>query len=1148
MCHDVRKSQILSLTITLGTSIFRRSRINYPSHRHRVIYVTIIRIEPLIATEIDKELKMTISKHLKKAKLASKVLLATVCLVSVSLYAQKSTSKILKACEKKRGLCVVVGVESDTAARLAADLARGGDLLVHGLALSDKSLVNTRKIVSENKVDGLVSIEKLSLDPFPYRDNLVNIIIVPDLATAKKAGFTKKEALRVLAPFGELYVVDGNGLSITKQKIRPGMDEWTHNMHGPDGNRASKDTVVSFPVGFRWHAGLPFNINNRKRQGNRYSSTRGMAITNGRCFTFSDSVIDNLKPAYFLGQKLDQYVTARDAFSGLLLWRKKIGKVYYGGLWQMNMAPFVAVGDYVYTVSEDGQLLVIDAANGETAKTIKTDFPPGRLLVDDGVLVAANWKGGTNVGESLMNCYERIRMESGVDMGDLEAYDVATGKPLWRRDGIATTICSNDGALYFVQRSGKDLLDEQRRARPKKRESTTDQSEKPKVNDRGEQSVVAVDLKSGKELWSVSAKELMPDGSKTDHLRVDAAGSGAVSVIHSQNRAEKVSILSSKTGKVILQKKSGELPLFIDGAIHFMGKKYNPETGAVIGSTSARVWSTICTPSYYVNGMCVKNRMGNFSINGKSVRYGGARGGCGFGSTPAYGTFYTPQNWCTCAPSQISGFICFGPVKHVPTSEELKKAPIAEKGNAYGGKQGAPTPKGAEWPMRGFGETRGNATPATAPDKLERLWNTKITNDKKNGLVSRSWKEYLNPCLTGPTIGDGIVATAAMDMNQVVGISLKDGKIIWRYRIGARIDSSPTFYRGICLFGAHDGYLYAIDAKSGILNWKLRMAPNSERMVSYGKVESPWPVIGSVLVSDGIVYASAGRTQGSDGGVIVRAIAPKTGKVIWSKVIGAEKDFRSMRRNDLILKVNGALQIMQTRVNPANGEVVENPTFATNKYYSRLQNLKRYIARWKSSIKAKKNIEYSKKVLAKCEKQLEELKKPENEIAFHLGQNGTGSEGLINWNWPRLGNRKIRQLNYGNLGGELICWDKKSAFNTRSGRVVFCYSIDKIGKAREKLLEKPDWLKQLPAGYQITDMALCANAVVLSGGIYNTSKPDEVKGFVYVVSRDKGEKIAEHIFPAAVVFNGLAIVEKKICVALENGSISLLGQNAGLKQ
>jgi len=247
------------------------------------------------------------------------------------------------------GLCAVIGMSHPDAAQLAAELALSGRLLVHGIAFDDESLLAAREVISRHGAEGFAAIEKLSVTPLPYRDNLVNIMVVPDLAAATATGFSHDEALRAVAPLGKLCIRKAGTWRVTEKDMPTGMDEWTHNIHGPDGNRLSQDKVVSFPVGYRWHGGLPFNIDNKLRHGNRYSATRGMAVSCGRCFTFSDSVIENLKGAYFQGQELDQYVTARDAFNGMLLWRRKIGRVYYGGLWYANQAPFATAGNSAWS-------------------------------------------------------------------------------------------------------------------------------------------------------------------------------------------------------------------------------------------------------------------------------------------------------------------------------------------------------------------------------------------------------------------------------------------------------------------------------------------------------------------------------------------------------------------------------------------------------------------------------------------------------------------------------------------------------------------------------------------------------------------------------------------------------------------------------
>ncbi|MDP7250623.1 MAG: hypothetical protein QGF00_13545, partial [Planctomycetota bacterium] len=163
------------------------------------------------------------------------------------------------------GLCVIIGCGSEGNPALAADLASTGKMLVHGIALDDAALERARRAVSSAGVDGVATIEKLPIKPLPYRDTLANVVIVEDFKAASMAGFSRRDALRVLAPFGSLCVRKNGKWDIFRKPLPREMDEWTHGSHGADGNLVSNDKVVRFPVGFRWHAGLPMNIRNPKR-------------------------------------------------------------------------------------------------------------------------------------------------------------------------------------------------------------------------------------------------------------------------------------------------------------------------------------------------------------------------------------------------------------------------------------------------------------------------------------------------------------------------------------------------------------------------------------------------------------------------------------------------------------------------------------------------------------------------------------------------------------------------------------------------------------------------------------------------------------------------------------------------------------------
>ena len=1088
-----------------------------------------------------------------------------------------TAAQVRQMAGREDGLCVVIGCGKEGQPSLAAQLAASGKMLVHGIAFDGAALGRAREAVTAAGVDGLATIEKLPLAPLPYRDNLANVIVVEDLAAATAAGFSRKEALRVLAPFGTLCVRKDGKWDTFRKPLPKEMDEWTHEAHGPDGNCVSKDKVVHFPVGFRWHAGLAMNIQNVKRPANAWSSTRGLAVANGRCFTLSTSVLENLGPASFSDHALDQYVTARDAFNGSLLWRRKIGATYYGGLFYTNRAPFAAIGDYVYAATGEGKLVALNGATGEVRHAFDTTYAPGRLLIDQNVVVAATWKDGTKVGGT--HGVDRRRMDFSIAEGSVEAFDAQSFGRLWQIDKLATSIRSKNGILFMVQRVGADELEEGNRNKRRGEAAPT----------RPQQAVVAVNLKTGNQLWEVTSDKL---GGASDYLRLDAAGPGVITVSH--NNGAKTSVLSARDGKKVFQGPTGSYTAFIKGAMHLGGKTYNPATGKESDGDdpSVRLGATICTPYYFVNNIIVANRSGGFIVNGKPVSYGGARGGCLFASVPAYGAFYTPQNWCACAPAQIPGFIVFGPIAHQPTPEEMAKPTMTEKGPAF---DVAREPEaGAKslnaWPMYRHSPQRSNATPSAAPTALDVLWERVVAAPPPDGLVGVGWREYLNSPVTAPVVAEGMVVAAAMDRNQVFALDAETGEELWRQTVGGRVDTPPTIHGGRCLFGAHDGYVYSLSSEDGRMAWKMRAAPREERMVSYGKVESPWPVVGTVLVTDGLAYASAGRTQGSDGGIVVRAFEPTTGQIVWSKAI-AQADggsYRDLRRNDLMLKVGDTIQLMQKRLAPATGEPRANKTLEYLKNLAQLmiqRDLKRRQEEAKAAAKAAEEAKAALVAAAEPGGEMEgdgEEEEEDNAAADEFGEDddpeeeeeegkdaaakesvdgdaeetaeeeedvpdevapAIGLEGFVSWIWTRLGSRKYKSMSLGNLnacmlssGAELVC------ASTDHGRKVKAFAREDVKPVIVKLNEgAKKWEVSLGDGYQATALVVCGESVVIGGGVYGADSGGG-RGFVRVVSADSGKTIVERLFGAPLTYNGLVVVAGKVYATFADGSAVCLGQ------
>jgi hypothetical protein len=150
----------------------------------------------------------------------------------------------------------------------------------------------------------------------------------------------------------------------------------------------------------------------------------------------------------------------------------------------------------------------------------------------------------------------------------------------------------------------------------------------------------------------------------------------------------------------------------------------------------------------------------------------------------------------------------------------------------------------------------------------------------------------------------GQVYVAAKEQHTLYALDAHTGTITWSFTAGARIDSPPTIYspslpadtpRPLCLFGCADGHVYCLTADQGQLVWKFRAAPNDRNIVAFDQVESVWPVHGSVLLKNHVVYCTAGRSSMLDGGVWLYGLDPRTGEVLHETNV----DTLASVRNDI---------------------------------------------------------------------------------------------------------------------------------------------------------------------------------------------------------------------------------------------------------
>jgi len=746
------------------------------------------------------------------------------------------------------GLVVQLGAED---AKLPAALSRTGAHLVHVLETDAARVVAAQKELSASGFYGLVSVEHVAgLRRLPYTENLVNHMIV------SRAGAPAREIFRVLTPGGTLAVtregitnqaelesagfasIVETGTALTARKPWPvEVDEWSHSRHAANGNAVSRDTAVGPPARVRWVAGATEEV-------------EGVVTADGRNFYGA--------------------VLARDSFNGLRLWHRDLGKaernivVFRLPRLGANQARPVASARYVIAV-EQGRLVALDALTGELVRIFAEISQPRELLL---------------CGQTVIACDAKV----------VAAFDVGSAKLLWRQEsaGIRNLVANAETVAYIRQGP----------------------------NGASEDEAVALNTGSGDVKWTGAEYPWIKKVARAvlygDFLAFE------VSSLNNDDAGNALYIVDATTGELKWEKayppgmnhNRQARAMFIDDDLWILhGGKVNtadepnlkhlplqvqalePATGQTRLSYPAGLthcFPPVATTNFILSGVMdfTDLKTGELTVNPIT------KANCSreYGWVPANGLIYTTPKHCTCWPI-LRGYVALAPLgsdKNAPARRPLEKIRFAlEKGPAYG-QVSNPEPQASDsvdWPLYRHDRWRSSSTTSAGPEKLSTLWSCPLVPAAAlpDGPIVHDWREneFVKGPVTAPTVAGTLAFVARPDAHEVVAIDVGSGKVRWRFTANGRVDTPPTIYRGLCLFGTHAGSVYALRADSGRTVWHFRAAPSSERIVAYGQVESPWPVPGTVLIINDVAYFAAGRQPFADGGIFIFAVDPMSGRQHW---------------------------------------------------------------------------------------------------------------------------------------------------------------------------------------------------------------------------------------------------------------------------
>ncbi|MBN1444159.1 MAG: PQQ-binding-like beta-propeller repeat protein, partial [Planctomycetes bacterium] len=763
---------------------------------------------------------------------------------------------VLSSCGIEGGLVVHVGC---TDGRKTAALGAQDGYVVHGLARTGMEVDAARRYLRDRGLYGRVSVDRYSGVSLPYADDLVTVVVGEreDLPAPE-------EVMRVLAP-GGAAVVREEGRWQTRRKPRPeAIDEWTHFLHDAGGNPVSRDRVVGPPRGLHWIAGPRW-----ARHHDHMASMTSLVSAGRRLFYILDE-----GPTESIQLPSRWRLIARDAFSGVVLWKRPVAS-WNTRQWPLKSGPahltrrLVAIGERVYaTLGIDSPVSILDAATGRTLREVPGSERTREVLVSSGVLLIVaglepsrlpEWRRRDTyvwANSSRANADWAWDRETRV----VAAFDASSGELRWKTerpvapcslaaDGERVVFHDGDRLVSLSQKDGQPRWESE----PVAASLPVHTSTGPRVVLHGDVVlfsgnngiVVALSLRDGSRLWQGKQP---PSGHQSLRDLMVVGGLVWSAPIAGGN----------------------------DSGV-FTGR--DPLTGEVKRTFAPDVdtywFHHRCYPSKATERYVLTSRTGIEFVDPAAEHWEThhwVRGGCIYGVLPANGMVYAPMHSCGCyLESKLNGFNALtpGPVFR-PDPASLSSDARLEKGPAYGDSSAGP-PSPSDWPTYRHDAHRSGSTP-----------------QKVEGDLKLAWSRAIGGRLTSPVVAGGLVLVASRDTHVLHAIDARSGEPSWVYTAGGPIDSPPTVHRGLALFGSADGYVQALRIRDGALAWKFRAAPADRRIVAFDQLESIWPVHGSVLVHEGILYCTAGRSIFLDGGIRFLKLDPLTGEklaeVVWDEL------------------------------------------------------------------------------------------------------------------------------------------------------------------------------------------------------------------------------------------------------------------------
>ncbi len=724
----------------------------------------------------------------------------------------------------QNGLCLYLGAPDAGGLGWLADNSL---CQVQGLVSERETAQRLRVAVATEAAADRISVVWRRTAHLPYLDSLVNLIVAAGWKQGDLQGLALSEIVRVLAP-GGVAVVGGNA-GIDAAALLAEARVIALAQAEPMACKGAWIRIVKKmnPAFDEWPHFLGNAGQTRVSRDlvvapeNEVRWVTGASWSQGgyRNDIMAGGRTFHEEREWVNSNKCQRIMVARDAYNGRELWRTNRSGYGSGG-----KSPD-------FSLCADDRCVYYSETNGLVARNAAT----GVLVTNYG---AAHMGTVTSHGDWLITSSGAIRKDNGacvvpLKIGTYRAHHVAVG-------GVVYTLkedrAAGDGVQAFKLSDGSPLwnvpVEMLKTVNVRNKGSVGLMAKGDNIYVTSGLNVVALNRANGTLRWSTPAP-------------AEAAGARGETYVFPLADQVSLNYLVATNG----EKGARLQQVFLDAGTGKALKTNHSKSG--LGN---RCWPTRATDRFIIayDELFVDHKT--------SEELGWVRGrirpACGIGRCMAYGLGYYGPHSCDCYVA-LRGSVALSCGSAVPKGAATPQL-IAGSKPVAGAAAGT-----NDWPIYRADIGRSDAYAGVLPAKAKKLWSVKLGNAPL-------------PQVTG---AGGTLFAADPAKHRVVALAAASGLEQWSFQTEGRVSVAPTYYKGLCLFGDHAGWVYCLDAASGKLVWQMQAAREQKLMSAYDGLESAWPVKSGVLVFRDRACFSAGRCGAMDGGLDFYDVDPASGQI-----------------------------------------------------------------------------------------------------------------------------------------------------------------------------------------------------------------------------------------------------------------------------